>query len=69
MSDPNGRPNRAQIKEKREQYKQAQKKLRQDEKAKGLYAASHSTISNHKCEYESVEQERLTRNEAVAEVH
>ncbi len=67
MSKPSDRPNRDQIKEKRKQYKQAQKKLRQDEKAKGFHAPSHSTISNHTCEYESVEQERLSRNEVVAE--
>lgn len=67
MSNPSGRPNREQIKETREQYRQAQRKLRQDEKTKGLHASSHSTISNHKCEYESIEQERLSRNEVVAE--
>jgi hypothetical protein len=67
MSKISRRPNREQIKEQIKQYKQAQKELRQDEKAKGFHTHSHSTISNHKCEYENVEQERLIRNDAVAE--
>ena len=67
MSKTSRRPNREQIKEQKKQYKQAQKELRRDEKANGLHAHSHSTLSNHKCGYESIEQESLTRNEAVAE--
>jgi hypothetical protein len=67
MSKTSCRPNREQIKEQIKQYKQAQKRLRRDKKAKGFHAQSHSTISNHKCEYGSIEQEALTRNEAVAE--
>jgi len=61
------RPNRQQIKETRKQFKKNQEDLRRDEKARGLQQSAHSTISNHKCEYESVEEERLVRNEAVAE--
>jgi len=67
MRNPSCRPNREQIKAKRKQYKEAQRKLRQAEKAKGLKAPSHATISNHKCAYGSVEEERCARNEAVAE--
>jgi hypothetical protein len=67
MSKPGRRADREQIKAKRKQYKEAQRKLRQDEKAKGLKAPSHATISNHKCAYSSVEEERFARNEAVAE--
>jgi hypothetical protein len=67
MSKPSRRPNNKQIKAKRAQYKQVQSKLRQDEKARGLKAPAHATISNHKCEYQSVEQERRARNEVVAE--
>ena len=67
MKKTSRRPNREQIKAKRETYKQAQRKLRQDEQAKGLNVPSHATISNRKCEYKSVEQERCVRNEAVAE--
>ncbi len=61
------RPNQAQIKEKRTLYNQARRKLRQKEAAQGLNAPSHATISNRKCDYESVEQERHVRNEAVSE--
>ncbi len=67
MSKPSRRPNNKQIKAKRKAYKQAQRELRQDEQAKGLKLPSHATISNRKCEYKSVEQERCVRNEAVAE--
>jgi hypothetical protein len=67
MSKPSRRANREQIKAQRKQYKQAQKILRQNEKAQGLKAPFHATISNHTCEYQSVEQERCARNEAVAE--
>lgn len=67
MSKPSRRPNREQIKAETKQYKQAQRLLRQDEKDKGLKVPSHATISNHKCEFKSVEEERCARNEAVAE--
>lgn len=40
--------------------------MRQDEQAKGLKVPSHATISNHTCEYKSVEQERCAGNEAVS---
>jgi hypothetical protein len=66
MSKPSRRANREQIKARRKEYKEAQRKLRQDEKAKGLKVRSHATISNHKCAYSSVEEERMARNEAVA---
>ncbi len=67
MKKNSHRPNREQIKTKREADKQAQRKLRQDGQDKGLKEPSHATISNRKCEYKSVEQERCARNEAVAE--
>lgn len=67
MSKPSRRPNREEIKAKRKEYKKAQKQLRQNEIANGLHASSHATISNHKCKYSSVEQERIVRNEAVFE--
>jgi len=41
MSKPSRRPNREQIKAKRKEYKEAQRKLRQDEKAKCLKVPSH----------------------------
>jgi hypothetical protein len=67
MKKTSRRPKREQIKAQIKQRKHAQKKLRQDEKAKGLQAPSHATISNGKCKYESIEQEYNARNEAVAE--
>jgi hypothetical protein len=67
MSKPGRRPNREAIKAKRKEYKEAQKKLRQAEMAKGHKAPSRSTISNHKCEYKSVEEEKWVRNEAVSD--
>ena len=65
MSKTIGRPSRQEIKERRKQCKQTQKELHQGAQARGL--ASHSTISNHKCDYKSIQQECLIRNEAVAE--
>jgi len=67
MSKPSRRPNREEIKAERKQYKQAQKKLRQEEEAYGVQTASHGTISNCKSRYENTEEERLARNEATAE--
>ena len=65
MSKPSRRENREQIKAKIKEYKKAQRQLRQDEKAKGLEAKSHATITNHTCAYETVEEESRVRNEAV----
>ena len=67
MSKISRRPNREKIKAQRRQYKQAQRKLRQDEKSKGLVSPCHGTISNCKCRYESVEEERHVRNDVVAQ--
>lgn len=67
MSKPSRRPNREQIKAQRKERKREQKRLRADLRAKGFSTPSHATISNHKCEYESVEQERTARNEALCE--
>jgi hypothetical protein len=65
MRKASRRPNREEIKEQKRQYKKAQKKLRQEEKAMGLQSPSHSTISNCKSRFESVEEETHTRNEVV----
>lgn len=67
MSKPSRRPNREEIKAQRKQFKKAQKKLRQDEKAKGLQPSSHQTISNCKSRFETVDEEGRVRNEVVAE--
>jgi hypothetical protein len=67
MSKPSRRPNREQIKAQRRERKRVQKALREEQRAKGFAASSHATISNRKCEYETVEQERAVRNEALCE--
>jgi hypothetical protein len=67
MSKPGPRLNRGQIKTQRKARKGVQKVLREELRAKGYLPASHATISNHKCEYESVAEERTARNEALCE--
>jgi len=67
MSKPSRRPNREQIKAQRRERKRAQRTLREQLRSQGLSGSSHGTISNHKSQYETVEEERSARNEAVAE--
>lgn len=67
MSKPSRRPNREKIKAERKERKRAQKELREELKGKGFNVSSHSTISNHKCQFASVEEEGAVRNEAVWE--
>jgi len=67
MSKISRRPNRERIKAEKKQYKKAKKVLREDENAKGLQKGSHGTISNCKCKIENVEEEKLVRNQVVAE--
>jgi hypothetical protein len=66
-SNHSHRPNRETIKAERKERKQAQKALREELKGKGITISSRSTISNHKCEFKSVEEEGAARNEAVLE--
>ena len=67
MSKASRRPNREQIKAKSKERKQAEKKLREDNRSAGLKTASAATITNGKSQYTSVEHERDARNEAIAE--
>ena len=67
MSKSSRRPNREKIKAQRKERKRAQRVLREELKGKGFNISSHSTISNHKCEFRSVEEEGAARNEAVLE--
>ncbi len=67
MNKPSRRPNREEIKAIRKKKNRAEKELCEDNKAAGLKNPSRATISNRKCEYSSVEEERCGRNEAVAE--
>ena len=65
MSKPSRRPSREEIKAQRRERKQAQKELRRSQSLEGLTPVSRPTISNHKCRYGSVEEERNARNEAT----
>ena len=67
MSKASRRPNREEIKAQRKERKRAQKALREELQGKGVTISSHGTISNHKCEFGSVEEEGHARNEAVFE--
>jgi hypothetical protein len=67
MSKPSRRANRERIKAETKERKRAQRELHEEQKGKGLNPSSHSTISNHKCSFESVEEESAARNEAVFE--
>ena len=67
MSEPSRRLNREQLKAQSKEKKRAEKRLREELRAKGFTPRLHATISNHKCEYESVAEERTARNEAITE--
>ena len=67
MSKVSRRPNREEIKAQRKERKRAQRALREEMKGTGFNLPSHPTISNHKCAFESVEEEGEARNEAVLE--
>lgn len=66
MSKVSRRANREEIKTQRKALKKTEKVLRKENKANGVNVSSHATISNHKCAYESVEEESIVRNEAIA---
>jgi len=59
MSKVSRRPQREEIKAKLKERKRAQKELRRNQEAQGLPRESHTTISNGKSSYKSVEEERL----------
>ncbi len=65
MSKPSRRPTREAIKKQRKEYKKAQKKLRKTQSAEGLIAPSSATISNCKCKYTDIEEERDARLDAL----
>jgi hypothetical protein len=67
MSKPSRRPNREEIKQLRKERKKAQKALRERQKSQGLVAMNEPAMPNHKCNYESVEQEQAVRMEAATE--
>jgi len=65
MSKP--RANQEQLKAQKKERKRVQKRLREELIDKGFTLRSHATISNHKCEYNSVEEERTARNDALSD--
>jgi hypothetical protein len=67
MSERSSRPGREEIKAQRKETKRAQKILREEQKNEGLTPRSHTTISNRKSEFESVEEEQKARNDALSE--
>jgi len=64
MSKPSRRPNRDAIKQQRKDRKKAQKALRKRQKSQGLVTQNKASMSNRKCEYETVEQEEAARVDA-----
>ena len=67
MSKPSNRPNREEIKRRIKERKKAQKELRRRQETEGMVLAAKASIANRKSEYESVEQEREARMDAVSE--
>lgn len=65
MSRASRRPNRQQIKEIRKEKKKVAKALRVKQRAKGL--PFKASIPNHKCPYDSVEEEKQARHDATTE--
>ncbi len=65
MSHASRRPNREEQKAQRKDRRRAQRELRSKQELEGLTPAPRATISNHKCRYESVGEERSARNEAT----
>lgn len=66
MSKRSSRPGREVIKQQRKAHKQAQRQLRDKQKAQGLEAPSSATIANHKCPCKTQEEEAEMRLGAVS---
>jgi hypothetical protein len=62
-----GRPDRQEIKRLRKERRQAFKELRCRQRAEGLVGKPKPCIPNRVCEYETVEEEKAARLDAVAE--
>jgi len=67
MSKRSRRPNREAIKEQRKARKNAQRELRDRQKAAGLIMPASATISNRKCDQKSEKEERSARLDAVSQ--
>lgn len=68
MGKASRRPQREEIKAGSKERKRAQRELRGKQEAEGLRRESHSTISNGKSAYGSIEEEGAGRNEAAWEL-
>ena len=67
MSKPSRRPNREAIKAERKARKKAQRELRQRQQAQGLSTPIRPSLPNQKCPYQTVEEERSARLDAVGQ--
>jgi hypothetical protein len=67
MSQRSRRPGREAIKEQRRARKKAQRALRQQQQAQGLSAPLCPSLPNRKCPYQTEEEERTARLEAVTD--
>ena len=67
MSKKSSRPGREDLKALRRERKRAQRVLRNQQRAQGLTPTPHCSLANGKCEYQTVEEERVARNLAVTE--
>jgi hypothetical protein len=67
MSKVSRRSDREEIKKIRKEKKRAERGLRARQKAEGLKVSFKAAIPNRKCEYKSVEEERLARQDAITE--
>jgi len=67
VSKPSRRPGREAIKEQRKARKKAQRELRQRQKEQGLSAPEKPSQSNRTCPYQTQEEERAARVDAVGQ--
>ena len=67
MSKPSRRPGREAIKTQIKAHKEAQRTLRETQKAQGLDVPSSATTSNRKCPCKTVEEEKEMRVDAVTQ--
>jgi len=67
MSKPSQRPRRQEMNGQKQERRRAAEQLRQRQAAQGLRSQPTATIANGKCEWNTVEEERGARQEAVEE--
>ena len=66
MSKPSRRPNREARKEHKAKLKAARKELRKRQREQGLEEPPQSGYNNSQCPWESIEEEKSEREDAVA---